>query len=306
MSKTKTWMPLYIGDYLADTAGLSTLQHGAYILLMMDIWRNGPAPNNPHRLARIAKMDMATWEGEVWPELSHFFIVNDDGLLDQKRLRAEKNKAEEVSARLAKAAQEREQRKRARRENKKEQPENGPFPADNVSTPVPRPCHDGGTPVAQSQSQSHNPSFQSGLAGADAPHDADNVELTIDTAWRPLVRQVQDVAGYDLARLMPSAADGGEVRQWLADITAKGHSVQGASEIILMAVSGVMERRREQGPPNTLRYFRNAAAEMAEATPTRAAARMEAAYLEYTKVEMRHKRRPKSWTAFQQEWSSVA
>ncbi|MCE2563361.1 helix-turn-helix domain-containing protein [Komagataeibacter sp. FNDCF1] len=131
-------------------------------------------------------------------------------------------------------------------------------------------------------------------------------ELTIDTAWRPLVRQVQDVAGYDLARLMPSAADGGEVRQWLADITAKGHSVQGASEIILMAVSGVMERRRDQGPPNTLRYFRNAVAEMAAATPTREAARMEAAYLEYTKVEMRHKRRPKSWTVFQKEWSSAA
>lgn len=129
---------------------------------------------------------------------------------------------------------------------------------------------------------------------------------TIDTAWRPLVRQVQDAAGYDLARLMPNAADGGEVRQWLADITAKGHSVQSASEIVLMAINGVMERRREQGPPKTLRYFRNAVAEMAAATPTREAARMEAAFLEHTKVEMRHKRRPKSWTAFQQEWSSVA
>jgi len=129
---------------------------------------------------------------------------------------------------------------------------------------------------------------------------------TIDTAWRPLVRQVQDAAGYDLARLMPNAADGGEVRQWLADITAKGHSVQSASEIVLMAINGVMERRRDQGPPKTLRYFRNAVAEMAAATPTREAARMEAAFLEHTKVEMRHKRRPKSWTAFQQEWSSVA
>lgn len=167
---------------------------------------------------------------------------------------------------------------------------------DNVT------CHgDGVTGHHDTQSiRNHQRNHQEPELAANAPGP------TIDTAWRPLVRQVQDAAGYDLARLMPNAADGGEVRQWLADITAKGHSVQSASEIVLMAVNSVMERRREQGPPKTLRYFRNAIAEMAAATPTREAARMEAAFLEHTKVEMRHKRRPKSWTAFQQEWSSVA
>jgi uncharacterized protein YdaU (DUF1376 family) len=61
MSRTKIWMPLYVADYLADTTRLSTEQHGAYLLLIMDYWRNGPLPDDDKTLAKITKLSLRSW-----------------------------------------------------------------------------------------------------------------------------------------------------------------------------------------------------------------------------------------------------
>lgn len=57
----RAWMPLHIGDYLADTGHLTAAEHGAYLLLIMHYWQNGTLPENERLIARIARMDQAQW-----------------------------------------------------------------------------------------------------------------------------------------------------------------------------------------------------------------------------------------------------
>lgn len=110
MSRTNTWMPLYVADYLADTTRLNAAQHGAYMLLLMEIWRNGPVANVPSELAMITKTDVRTWSKDIWPTLKRFFQTDDDGNLYQKRLLLERQKAEEISNKRREAVQQRKDR----------------------------------------------------------------------------------------------------------------------------------------------------------------------------------------------------
>jgi uncharacterized protein YdaU (DUF1376 family) len=66
------WMPLYIPDYLADTAHLCPQEHGAYLLLIMHYWMNGGLPDDDRQLARIARMNAGEWR-RVRPVVATFF-----------------------------------------------------------------------------------------------------------------------------------------------------------------------------------------------------------------------------------------
>lgn len=69
-------MPLYIGDYLGDTSHLSTLEHGAYLLLLMAMWRaGGKLPNDDKRLARLAQMSDDEW-AEIKATIREFFSTD--------------------------------------------------------------------------------------------------------------------------------------------------------------------------------------------------------------------------------------
>ncbi len=100
-------MPLYVGDYLGDTQRLTTEQHGAYLLLILDYWRNGPAPNDDAVLQCITKLDKESWNKHR-PSLERLFNTA-DGHWTHKRIDAELEKAktnhERRSSKALKAAQ---------------------------------------------------------------------------------------------------------------------------------------------------------------------------------------------------------
>jgi uncharacterized protein YdaU (DUF1376 family) len=107
-------MPFYIGDYLADTAHLTTREHGAYLLLIMAAWNaGGRLPKDPKILATIAKCDSRSWL-EVGPKVLPFFHASRSAII-HKRIMAEILKATEAyenRCRAGKSAAERNNRAR--------------------------------------------------------------------------------------------------------------------------------------------------------------------------------------------------
>ena len=96
------YMPLYVADYLADAAHLTTEEHGAYLLLIMTYWQRGKAlPYDPERLARIARLPNERWT-DVERTLNDFFTV-DGGHWHHKRIDAELAKVRDKSDKAKRA-----------------------------------------------------------------------------------------------------------------------------------------------------------------------------------------------------------
>lgn len=96
------FMQLYVADYLGDTRHLTTEQHGAYLLLLMTMWRSdGVLSDDPAKLARIAGLTVARWK-RISEDVLAFFTPCDGGLT-QGRLSAELTIADEKSEKRSQA-----------------------------------------------------------------------------------------------------------------------------------------------------------------------------------------------------------
>ena len=97
--KTDIWMPLYIGEYVADTMTFTTEQHGAYMLLLMACWKaKGTLPTDDESLVSITKLPTARWRAMRAKVLAKFEVSTDGLTMAQKRSSKEIAKAEKVSA----------------------------------------------------------------------------------------------------------------------------------------------------------------------------------------------------------------
>lgn len=104
---TAPYMPLFVADYLADTAHLTAAEHGAYLMLVMNYWQRGkPLPADDRKLARIAKMTDAEWH-DSRSTLAEFFVIDESGWVHRKadehkdRMRRRPHSTEWARLRLA-------------------------------------------------------------------------------------------------------------------------------------------------------------------------------------------------------------
>lgn len=96
------YMKLYVADYLGDTTHLSTTEHGAYLLLLMAMWRaGGKLPADDAKLAKIAQRAPKEWASIRETVLA--FFQRRGGRLTHKRLSKEIAKYEHTSAQRSEA-----------------------------------------------------------------------------------------------------------------------------------------------------------------------------------------------------------
>lgn len=84
-------MPLWTDAYLGDTTHLTTIEHGAYLLLLITAWRTREKrlPDDDRLLARYARMTPSQWK-RIRPIIAAFFTIK-DGWWIQSRLTDEAN-----------------------------------------------------------------------------------------------------------------------------------------------------------------------------------------------------------------------
>jgi uncharacterized protein YdaU (DUF1376 family) len=97
-------MPLWIDSFTADAAQMSTTEAGAYILLLVAMWRaGGVLPNDDKRLAKYVKLTPDKWR-RVRPTMLEFFRVEGDFLTHNRLLKSLKS-VHTRSQRASRAAQ---------------------------------------------------------------------------------------------------------------------------------------------------------------------------------------------------------
>lgn len=124
-------LTLWTDSYLADTRMLSTIEHGAYLLLLMEAWRRPHCdlPDDDKILARLAGLARDEWD-EIKPTIMGFWTYDGRSKTwHQKRLRKERDAAR-VRSKSAKD-------KAAKRWNKAKNDDAGALPnecPDDAST----------------------------------------------------------------------------------------------------------------------------------------------------------------------------
>lgn len=228
----KAFMPLYVGDYMRDTGHLVAEEHGAYLMLLMQMWvRGGQLPADETRLRLMANVAEDRWP-DVWAAIAGFFRESGSHII-QPRLAAELEKARKQKQRRIDQA-----RRAAEARWSDHTPDAGSNAGSNADA-VPEEC----------PSPSPSPSGRDSLAALVAPararagqddretgddDEAPDAESGTGTGADPA--HVRSVLGY-LNDLAGTAYQPGHDSEYLAERLAEGWTVEKCEQAIEAALA---------------------------------------------------------------------
>jgi len=97
------YMQFHIADYLADTQGLTTIEHGAYLLLIMNYYQTGQSlVDNDRVLAQFCRVSVQKWL-RMKPTIEKFFSIC-EGRWRHKRIENDLNQIAKKSIKSRNAA----------------------------------------------------------------------------------------------------------------------------------------------------------------------------------------------------------
>lgn len=233
------YMKLYVADYLGDTHHLGVVEHGAYLLLLMAMWRAGgslPAADaNLAKLARCAPDQWADIRDAVLP-----FFKRSRSRLTHKRLSEELAKYENTSGKRSAAGKQ--------GASKKALKNNAFRPAIAIANDKQLPTYPEPEPDIDSEDKS------SGGPAAELVVDLD--ALTWDLAVRLL--RSQGAMPEKSARAfvgMLLAKNRIEIRDLSSSVNgALANATRDPQAYLTKAAAGVAKRRADTGPAKRVAF----------------------------------------------------
>lgn len=190
-------LPLWTDAYLADTRHLSTVEHGAYLLLLMEAWRRASCslPDDDRVLSRLAGMSAGEW-ANIKPVVMAFWHFS-RGEWVQKRLKKERTFVSEK--------REKQRNNALSRWNKTKSDDAAAIPnAYQKDAPTPTP-----TPIKKKE-----PNGSGNLAPADPSISERAVEMWNDLARRHSLTVVQKVTDTRAKALKARLEEAGGLDGW--------------------------------------------------------------------------------------------
>lgn len=99
-NSAKSYMPLFVGDYLSDTMEFSCEEHGAYLLALMHQWHTGKF--FPKNLQKVLQLSTHKFN-KIFAVIEQKFVYDDDGRCYNARLERERLKVAEIQGKKAAA-----------------------------------------------------------------------------------------------------------------------------------------------------------------------------------------------------------